>query len=219
MITAYNNKMKYKDITGEKFGKLTAISYNGSTKDGRAKWLCICECGNETTVLASSLKSGNTTSCGCVLRSKIKQHGMSGTKIYQVWLSMKTRCNNQRSNRYEYYGGRDITYGQNWESFEDFYTDMNEEYSDGLTLDRKDSNQGYSKSNCRWVNHTVQNNNKSDNILLYHNGRLITVKEVSKLTGLSITTIYNRKQRGWSDKKVITTPIKVKFINHIKEDR
>lgn len=210
--------MKYKDITGEKFGKLTAISYNGSTKDGRAKWLCICECGNKTTVLASSLRSGNTTSCGCILKSKIKRHGMSGTKIYKVWLSIKTRCNNQRSNRYEYYGGKGITHDQRWETFENFYTDMNEGYKKGLTLDRIDSNQGYSKLNCRWVDYTVQNNNKSDNILLYYNGKYISIEEVSALTGLLPTTIYNRKRRGWPDNRIITTPTMTKFVNHKKEN-
>jgi len=206
--------MKYKDISGDKFGKLTVISYNGSTKSGRAKWLCICECGNQTTVLASSLKTGNTISCGCVLKSKITRHGKSNTKIYQIWLSMKTRCNNPRSNRYEYYGGKGITFDSSWKVFERFYADMNEGYEEGLSLDRIDTTQGYSKENCRWVNYTVQNNNKSDNILLLNKGKFMTVEQISKITGLSTTTIYNRRQRGWSDNRIITTPVMSKFTNH-----
>jgi len=52
---------KPKDISGEKFGKLTAKKY----KPG-GRWLCKCDCGNETSVHTGSLTSGNTKSCGCL---------------------------------------------------------------------------------------------------------------------------------------------------------
>ena len=57
----------YEDLTGKKFGKLTAIK--PTTKRNishRVIWLCACECGNQTEVSADHLKSGNTKSCGCI---------------------------------------------------------------------------------------------------------------------------------------------------------
>lgn len=54
------------DLLGQKFGKLSVISYQGS-KNGRAVWLCRCDCGNEVEVLSSYLKTGDTKSCGCVM--------------------------------------------------------------------------------------------------------------------------------------------------------
>ena len=64
-------KSKIEDITGEKFGKLTVLSRCGSTKQKQAVWLCQCECGNYTNVLGIHLKSGHTTSCGCI-KSKLE---------------------------------------------------------------------------------------------------------------------------------------------------
>ena len=57
--------MKRLDLSGQKFGRLTVLSYS-DTRNGRARWLCRCECGKEITVSANSLKSGNTKSCGCL---------------------------------------------------------------------------------------------------------------------------------------------------------
>jgi len=209
-------KRKYKDITGQRFGHLTAIAYAGSTKEGRAKWLCECNYGNRITVLLTSLTGGNTTSCGCALKGKITTHGKSNTKFYRVWLSMKTRCNNPHSNRFKYYGGKGITYDSNWEDFENFYADMHEGYSEGLSLDRIDREKGYSKDNCRWVGITTQNNNKSDNLLILYQGKLHSPKEIAELTGLSRSVIYNRIHAGWSGEKIISTPLMSKFANKNK---
>jgi hypothetical protein len=53
------------NLTGQKFGRLTAIRPGGK-KGGRTAWLCRCECGNECTVSSSNLKSGAVKSCGCL---------------------------------------------------------------------------------------------------------------------------------------------------------
>jgi len=59
----------YKDMAGEKFGRLTVVKYTGrvSYKNyALALWLCKCDCGNEVIVRGSSLRNGNTKSCGCL---------------------------------------------------------------------------------------------------------------------------------------------------------
>lgn len=76
------------DLTGQKFGKLSVVSYAGS-QNGRAKWHCRCECGNEIDVYSSYLKTGDTKSCGCVMSYRevvienyLKQHGVKYQKQY-----------------------------------------------------------------------------------------------------------------------------------------
>lgn len=63
------------DITNQKFGKLTVLYRNGSTKSGNAKWHCKCECGNECDVVGSALRNGHTKSCGCNIKIHMAQLG------------------------------------------------------------------------------------------------------------------------------------------------
>ena len=65
---------KIKDITGEKYNKLTAIKYVGKTKSGSAIWLWKCDCGNEKEIIADSVKTGNTKSCGCLKKEQDKNN-------------------------------------------------------------------------------------------------------------------------------------------------
>ena len=57
--------MKAKDETGNTYGILTVLERAGSNKHGKALWKCRCECGKEIIVDGTSLRTGNTTSCGC----------------------------------------------------------------------------------------------------------------------------------------------------------
>lgn len=57
------------DLTGQVFGKLTVVSYH-SSRNGKAMWLCRCECGREKVVSADNLRRGRSTHCGC---SRIKR--------------------------------------------------------------------------------------------------------------------------------------------------
>lgn len=58
--------MNPSDLTGARYGKLTAVSRVASTSAGRAMWSCVCDCGVTRPVLATNLKSGKTKSCGCL---------------------------------------------------------------------------------------------------------------------------------------------------------
>ena len=71
--TARNNT--FKDIEGEIFGRLTVIKEikNDDKEDTFSYWLCRCECGNEVVVTGVSLRNGNTKSCGCLQKDKIKE--------------------------------------------------------------------------------------------------------------------------------------------------
>ena len=64
------------DLTGQQFGMLTVIEKGQTTQDGKATWMCQCECGNLTSVLSESLRNGKTKSCGCYV-SHLK-HDLTG---------------------------------------------------------------------------------------------------------------------------------------------
>lgn len=66
-------KTKVKDLTGQQFGKLTVIKRVGSNTNQQSIWECRCECGNYRNVIARSLISGNTTSCGCYKKEKLSE--------------------------------------------------------------------------------------------------------------------------------------------------
>ena len=57
------------DITGQRFGRLFVVELGTSTNSrGERYWDCLCDCGNHTTAMFSSLSSGKTQSCGCLKR-------------------------------------------------------------------------------------------------------------------------------------------------------
>lgn len=205
---------KFKDLTGQKFGRWTVVERNGSDMHHRALWKCQCECGNIGTVDSLCLTRGNSKSCGCLndevrhmkgVRANRTTHGMWGTKIYRTWKQMHTRCQNPNVEDYQkWYGSKGIKVCEEWSKFEPFYEwAMANGYSDELTLDRIDRNGNYCPENCRWVDIITQANNRSNNHILEINGESHTIAEWSRITGLPYSTILNRVHRGISGEDLI----------------
>lgn len=72
------------DLTGQKFGRLTVVCRALSpTTCGRQKirYVCKCECGTFTVVLAESLVSGGTKSCGCLRRDRMRAGANSAKDV------------------------------------------------------------------------------------------------------------------------------------------
>ena len=137
-----------------------------ATINKRTRWVCRCECGSEVVVEAYSLKTGHTQSCGCFQREATsaanRTHGKRKTRLYRIWVCMKTRCYQKSYHAYRHYGGRGITVCDEWlNNFQGFYDWANANgYSDELSIDRIDVNGCYSPQNCRWVTMAEQNKNK-----------------------------------------------------------
>lgn len=73
-----------KDITGQTFGKLTVIDCAGKLDGRHYYWNCKCECGNEKIVLGTSLRNGNTKSCGCGKYDGIKKYNMEQSENAKI---------------------------------------------------------------------------------------------------------------------------------------
>ena len=79
--------------------------------------------------------------------------------LYSTWRSMRGRCSNPNLDAYPWYGAKGITVCDRWNSFTNFVEDMGER-PEGFTLDRINSDQDYSPSNCRWASVTDQLRNR-----------------------------------------------------------
>lgn len=157
------------DIVGDKYGRLTVISYSHQDKHGKSQWKCLCDCGKEIVTSGAAMRKGNTTSCGCYNLERIAQlnykHGGCGAGVefyhpnYQSWMAMLQRCYLETTNHWEGYGGRGITVQDSWK---DEYTGLSAFTEDmgirpeGTSIDRIDPNGNYTKENCRWEDDRIQ---------------------------------------------------------------
>ena len=191
------------DLANKRFGKLTALKYVGNSK-----WLCKCDCGNETRVNAYKLTSGHTKSCGCLKHNGYHYtHKLGKPKTYSHWVNMKTRCYNKNSVKYKTYGERGITVCDEWLDFKNFHEwAITHGYEDGLTIDRIDNDKGYCPENCRWVTRLQQAKNKRNNHMITYNGITDTIEGWNTRLGYYPDCIRRRiVDRGWDVIRALTT--------------
>ena len=156
---------KKKDLTGRTFGRLRVICETDRRSNGMIVWECLCKCGATVFVTGNNLCTGNTTSCGC-WRSELSSgrftthgetHHRKPSREYVAWISMRDRCVNPRNKSYEYYGGRGVSVCLRWmESFEAFLSDVGRCPSEGMSIDRIDTNGNYEPDNVRWATASQQ---------------------------------------------------------------
>lgn len=202
------------DLTGQKFNRLTVLSFAGRNRFNEIHWNCICECGAAVVCTKKALVSGRTKSCGCwrmtyiktIAKKHLTTHGKCKTREYEVWSGMRERCENPMDHKYPSYGARGIKVCERWKTFENFLSDMGPRPSAQHSIDRKDNNGDYSAENCRWATRKEQARNRRDNHFLEFDGKRLTIAEWSELTGIRYDNIKNRiNNLGWSVQKTLTT--------------
>lgn len=194
------------DLSGHRFNKLRVLR-KGEPKvgpSGRAvvRWDCVCDCGNTTIVSTQKLKSGHTTSCGCVMRSRLIEaqttHGMVGTRTYRIWNGMRTRCNNPNDPKFHLYGGAGVRITERWDNFANFFADMGEAPA-GMSIDRFPDRDGdYAPGNCRWATPSEQNNNLRTTRFFIWNGERRSLTQWCDHLGISRGALNARLFNGQS---------------------
>lgn len=122
-------------------------------------------------------------------------HGMSNTSTYKTWEAIIDRCFNEKNASYKRYGANGIFVCLKWLKFEGFLSDMGIR-PERKEIDRIDNEKGYFKSNCRWVTHKENNNNRKNNLIVEHDGIIKSVYEWAKLFSVSYITIWRWCHKG-----------------------
>lgn len=135
-------------------------------------------------------------------------HGETHTILYQLWSSVRNRCNNPNAQKYARYGGRGIEVCEEWDSSYQSFRDwcLKNGYKDGLTIERMDVNGNYCPENCVFASQKVQQNNRTNNHLLTYEGETHTMAEWADILGLPYKMLEHRINRGWTVEDAFTIP-------------
>lgn len=209
---------KRRDVTGERFGRLIAVRYLG-TSEGRAIWEFHCDCGNSVDARVGDVVSGKQKSCGCLRREasrangrKIITHGMAGTRLWNIWNGMKRRC--KVDPHYQ-----TVIVCDEWKAFEPFRDwALANGYSEALTLDRIDPYGNYEPSNCRWATYKQQENNRRNTVRITVNGETKPLTAWAECTGIPAATLAWRINAGWPEEDLFM-PVNLNNKNIRKERR
>lgn len=198
------NMQRVKDLTGQKFGRLEVIGIDDNG-DRKTNWICQCDCGAIKSVRSDSLQNGAVKSCGCLKKEQDRQnltkhhsHKQSGTRLYQIWVGLKGRCQNENNARYSNYGGRGISVCEEWnKSFQAFYDwSLENGYDETLTIDRIDNDGNYAPANCHWATIEEQCNNRRTNVVIKIGNAEKTLTQWCDIFEVDYKTIYARYRRN-----------------------
>lgn len=162
-----------------------------------------CFLGYKNTIIRNS-KSQKTKATAKERMEMKEKYGIIGKivndPLYGIYISMRTRCENQNHKHYKHYGGRGIKICEEWlgkYGFFSFRKWANENgRKEGLTLDRIDVNGNYEPSNCRWVTMQEQMNNRRNSVKIYISGVEYTVKQASEILDVSVEKLYSLNRQG-----------------------
>lgn len=207
----------YKDLTGQKFGRLVVEKYLYTNNRRKAVWKCKCDCGKYVEIPSERLLQKFTKSCGCLhsesskqnvkkaTEKKLKYHTEAEKIIYHTFSQMKRRCYKSKCKAYKNYGARGIKIYDKWLKEPKLFYEwsIDNGWEKGLSIDRINVNRDYKPNNCRWVSNLVQQNNKRNNRYLEYKGQIHTTAEWSRILNIPKGTIADRLKKGWETEKIL----------------
>lgn len=196
---------------GDKLGMLTVKAIDGRYYE------CECDCGKTIRIRKDHLLDRRTLNCGNHRQKSLTMEGSKRTRLFGVWIDMRTRCYNKNNKNYCLYGGRGILVCDDWLGSNGFKNFHQWAYANGyreevtkrnnVTLDRINPDDGYNPNNCRWVSMKVQNNNRRNNHRITIDGETHNLTEWSRIKNISQSLISARINRlGWSEERAVLTP-------------
>jgi hypothetical protein len=212
------------DLTGQRFGRLIAVSI--AYRRNGAYWHCDCDCGSTNVVRAALLRNGSVASCGCGSRQQARLNCQKWRRrneriperlrssLKDCYSNMIRRCTDPLNNRWDCYGGRGITVCNEWIGIDGrrrFYDwALEAGYDKGFQIDRIDVNGNYTPENCRFVDAMIQANNTRRNRVVNWQGKSMTAAEWARDLGLTYASMQHRLDRGWSMERIASQPQRVR---------
>ncbi len=127
------------------------------------------------------------------------RHLESKSRLYDIWINMKSRCNNKKSASYVHYGKKNILICEEWEKYTNFKKwALSNGYKQNLTIDRIDNNKDYCPENCKWSTYYEQNRNKTNSIIITYKNKTQCLKDWCRELEIS----YKNSKRDMLNKKM-----------------
>lgn len=205
------------EMIGKKFARLTCVGRADNDRHNHRVYRFQCACGNVILAVGVDVRGGHTKSCGCLQVEAVKRmattHGLSKTKDYFLYRGVIARCEIPSASGYEYYGAQGISVCARWrDSFENFMQDMGHRPR-GYSIERIDNKGNYEPENCRWATLAEQSRNKSNNVIIEHDGHKYILEDLAQQHGMRSRTLSKRLfKQGLSPEAAISK----KFPNRIE---
>ena len=137
------------------------------------------------------------------------KHGKTGTRLFNIWQNIRSRCLCTTNPYFQYYGGKGIKICDEWkDDFNSFYDwAMRNGYEENLTIERIDVNGNYKPSNCKWATWVEQSLNKNDTHFLEYKGVKKPLTVWAREKGINPSTLLYRLKRGWIVEKSLETKV------------
>lgn len=195
------------DLTGQRFGSLL-VTERLYVSSGQRIYRCLCDCGQEHHARSGNLQAGRTSRCSACRykHNGASRNGEKTSRLYYIWDSMRRRCQKPDDPAYPNYGGRGISFCDEWNDFGAFHEwAVANGYEPHLTLDRIDNDGNYEPGNCRWTTEKVQARNSRANQMVTYQGQTKCLMEWSEVMGIPYGTLHARLFRyGWSVRRAFT---------------
>lgn len=135
-----------------------------------------------------------------------KKHGDYKTRLYNILIDMRSRCNNSHNPEYKNYGGRGIKICDEWQDYLAFKKwALDNGYSDNLTIERIDVNGNYCPENCKWIPKSEQLKNTTRTIFITYKGETLCAMDWCKRLGIPNNVLIHRYRSGLPLEKVFST--------------
>ncbi len=192
-VVAHPTNPRMKNRVGEKHGRWTILSHLP-----RSRVVAECSCGTVREVNLGRIIAKTSLSCGC-LRGEQAAARLSRlppapaphmenhvqNPLYVIWLGIKTRCFNAKSQVYQHYGAKGISMDSIWKKdFRAFAQHVGPRPSKDHSIDRIENNLGYCPGNIRWASRFTQAENRGNNPEVTYRGQTLRLRILAERLGI-----------------------------------